>query len=125
VKSLFAKNFPDAFRTRARGKDPAATEAYKPMVEWFAGGQGVEISDESSAQDLYDELAVVPGLEGLARKHLGVERVEEVGPAMEFVLEGLHQNSILSRQRVDGGGTAYGDMLKSMFSGFQAEDDDQ
>ena len=38
---------------------------------------------------------------------------------MEFVLEGLHQNSILSRKRVDGGGTAYGDMLKSMFSGFQ------
>jgi magnesium chelatase subunit I len=126
VKALFSRSFPDAFKTtRGRGKDPAATEAYKPVVEWFSGGQGVEISDESSARELYDELATVQGLEPLARKHLAVERIEEVGPAMEFVLEGLHQHSILSRQRVDGGGTAYGDMLKSMFSGFQAEDDDE
>ena len=43
---------------------------------------------------------------------------------MEFVLEGLHQHSILSRERVDAGGVAYRDMLKSMFSGFGGKDDD-
>ena len=48
----------------------------------------------------------------------------ELGPAMEFVLEGLHQHSILSRERVDGGGVAYKDMLKSMFSGFTTRDED-
>ncbi len=123
VKALFARDFPDAFKTRGRGKDPAAAQVYAPIVEWFAGGKGVEISDESTAQEFYDELVVITGLEDLATKHLEVERMEEVGPAMEFVLEGLHQNSILSRNRVDGGGTAYGDMLKSMFSGFQSGDD--
>ena len=40
------------------------------------------------------------------------------------VLEGLHQHSILSRERVDGGGYAYKDMLKSMFSGFRTRDED-
>ena len=116
--------FPDAFKTRGRGKDAAAAQVYAPIVEWFAGGKDVEISDESSAQELYDELSQVTGLEELATKHLPVTRMEEVGPAMEFVLEGLHQNSILSRKRVDGGGTAYNDMLKSMFSGFQSGDED-
>ncbi len=124
VKTLFSRDFPDAFKTRGRGKDPAAAQVYAPIVEWFAGGKGVEISDESTAQELYDELVPITGLEDLATKHLEVERMEEVGPAMEFVLEGLHQNSILSRNRVDGGGTAYGDMLKSMFSGFQSGDED-
>jgi hypothetical protein len=36
---------------------------------------------------------------------------------MELVLEGLHQNSILSRERTDGAVTSYKDMLKSMLSG--------
>ena len=35
---------------------------------------------------------------------------------MELVLEGLHQNSMLSRERTDGATTAYKDMLKSMLS---------
>ena len=127
VKALFGRNFPDAFKTNSRGraKDPAAAETYKPVVEWFAGGRGVEISDESPAREFYEELKAVHGLEALAARHLEVKRPEQLGPAMEFVLEGLHQNSILSRSRVDGGGTAYGDMLKSMFSGFQSDDEDE
>jgi hypothetical protein len=36
---------------------------------------------------------------------------------MEFVLEGLHQNSMVSRERLDGSTTSYKDMLKSMLSG--------
>jgi magnesium chelatase subunit I len=116
VKAMFARYFPDAHKTR--GKDSATAPVYKPIVEWFAGGRNVEISDESSARELYDGLREVAGLEAVASKHLKLERFEELGPAMEFVLEGLHQYSILSRERVDGGGTSYGDMLKSMFSGF-------
>ena len=36
---------------------------------------------------------------------------------MELVLEGLHQNSMLSRERTDTGRTGYKDMLKQMLSG--------
>ena len=36
---------------------------------------------------------------------------------MELVLEGLHQNSMLSRERTDESRTEYKDMLKSMLSG--------
>ena len=36
---------------------------------------------------------------------------------MELALEGLHQSSMLSRERTDGAATEYKDMLKSMLSG--------
>ena len=42
---------------------------------------------------------------------------------MELVLEGLHQHSILTRDRVDGKSVSYRDMLKSMFSSLGREDD--
>jgi hypothetical protein len=44
---------------------------------------------------------------------------------MEFVLEGLHQNSALSRERVDMGQVSYRDMLKSMLSGMRTRDEDE
>jgi hypothetical protein len=37
--------------------------------------------------------------------------------AQELVLEGLHQHSMLSRDRTDQATTSYKDMLKSMLSG--------
>jgi magnesium chelatase subunit I len=122
VKALFARTFPDAYKTK--GKDAATAQAYKPIVEWFAAGKTVEISDESNARDFHDGLREVQGLETIAVKHLKASDPAELGPAMEFVLEGLHQHSILSRERVDGGGVAYKDMLKSMFSGFRSRDED-
>ncbi|MGH7725532.1 MAG: sigma 54-interacting transcriptional regulator [Candidatus Eiseniibacteriota bacterium] len=122
VKSLFARYFPDAYKTR--GKDPSTNQVYKPVVEWFASGRTVEVTDESTSEVLYDELKKIAGLEGIAGKYLKAQSPAEMGPAMEFVLEGLHQHSILSRERVDGGGVAYKDMLKSMFSGFQTGTED-
>src|SRR5207247_702579 len=59
----------------------------------------------------------VKGLGALAAKHLEPHSPDEAATAMELVLEGLHQHSMLSRERTDGAKTAYKDMLKSMLSG--------
>jgi len=123
VKALFARRFPDAYK--GKGKEAATNSAYRPIVEWFAGGRTVEISDDMPATEFYAALAAVPGVEKLARKHLQAETPGELGTAMEFVLEGLHQHSILSRERVDLGQVSYRDVLKSMFSGLAAADDDE
>jgi magnesium chelatase subunit I len=122
VKAQFARRFPDAYKTRC--KDASTNPVYRPIVEWFASGRTVEVSDESTAQEFYDALRQVNGLEPLAQKHLEAIGPAELGPAMEFVLEGLHQHSILSRERTDGGAISYRDMLKSMFSGFGGKDND-
>ncbi len=123
VKALFARRFPDAYR--GKGKEAATNPVYRPIVEWFSAGKTVEISDEMPATDFHQALAVVPGLEALARKVLKAEGRDELGTAMEFVLEGLHQHSILSRERVDLGQVSYRDVLKSMFSGLRTGEDDE
>ena len=135
VKALFAQRFPDAYKPRrTRGSQrggaegAAAAEAelasseYRPILEWFASGNHVEVSDDMTQSDYAKALGAVKGLERLATKHLEVASAEEAAVAMELVLEGLHQNSILSRERADGAVTQYKDMLKSMLSGFGTDD---
>jgi magnesium chelatase subunit I len=122
VKAVFARRFPDAYKTR--GKDASTNAAYRPVVDWFAAGKTVEVSDEMPADQFHAALREVSGLEALAKAHLGAATPRSLGPAMEFVLEGLHQHSILSRERVDLGQISYGDMLKSMFSGARGGDED-
>jgi magnesium chelatase subunit I len=127
VKALFAQRFPDAYKPRrGRGGAPAATPSeadslasseYRPVLEWFSSGNHVEISDDLPQAEYAKRLGAVKGLAALAAKHLEPANAEEAAVAMELVLEGLHQNSMLSRERTDGAGTEYKDMLKSMLSG--------
>jgi len=123
VKGLFSRRLPDAYRSK--GKDPTANSVYRSILEWFSSGKTVEVSDDTPAPEFYQALRAVEGLEALARKHLSATTPDELGPAMEFVLEGLHQNSALSRERVDAAQVSYRDMLKSMLSGMRTRDRDE
>ena len=134
VKALFAQRFPDAYKPKRKsaaaraaegqgtGESDLASSEYRPILEWFASGNQVAISDDMPHAEYARQLATVKGLERIAARHLAPGSAEEAAVAMELVLEGLHQNSILSRERSDGATTAYKDMLKSMLSGFAADD---
>jgi magnesium chelatase subunit I len=132
VKALFSQRFPDAFKPR-RKRRPAGAAAeeesesqgageYRPVLEWFSAGGHVEIADDLPQAEFAQRLTQVRGLGPLAARHLETAGPEEHAVAMELVLEGLHQNSMLSRERTDAHGTAYKDMLKSMLSGLGGED---
>ena len=94
-----------------------ASSEYRPILEWFASGNHVEVSDDIPQAEYASRLAAVKGLAQLAAKYLEPRSPDEASVAMELVLEGLHQHSMLSRERTDRAGTAYKDMLKSMLSG--------
>jgi magnesium chelatase subunit I len=123
IKALFAQRFPDAFKPQRRrreappAEEPAAGNEYRGVLEWFAAGNNVEIADDLRQTEYAKRLQTVRGLSELAARHLEPQGPEEHAVAMEFVLEGLHQNSMLSRERTDGATTSYKDMLKSMLSG--------
>ena len=131
VKAIFNQKFPDAYkprRTRGRAAAPpdeAETQAaseYRPILEWFAGGQHLQVSDDMPGPEFAKQLASVKGLGTIAAKYLEPRDAEEHAVAMELVLEGLHQSSMLSRERTDAS-TEYKDMLKSMLSGLGGADD--
>jgi magnesium chelatase subunit I len=132
VQAAFKRSFPDALGSKpldaAPGKSPRSKSgrpgpgtkdaplddtAYKPVLDWFARGSRVEITDAMSTADYGKALDQVPGLRGIAEAHLK-PAAEEAPLAMEFVLEGLHQNSLIAREDLDAA-VSYKDMLKTMF----------
>lgn len=125
LKALFAQRLPEPFkprRVRAQAQqqaegEPLASSEYRPILEWFAGGNHVEISDDMPQAEYARRLSQVKGLGALAAKYLEPKGAEEAAVAQELVLEGLHQHSMLSRDRTDHATTSYRDMLKSMLSG--------
>jgi magnesium chelatase subunit I len=127
VKAVFSQRFPDAFkprRVRTRGAQPPAEESesqaaaeYRPVLEWFSSGHHLELGDDLPQPEYAKALASVKGLPELAARYLEPRDADEHAVAMELVLEGLHQSSMLSRERTDTGRTGYKDMLKQMLSG--------
>jgi len=132
VKAVFSQRFPDAFKPRRRAsrgehstrgvQPPDETESqaaaeYRPVLEWFSAGHHLELGDDMPQAEFAGALAKVKGLADLAARHLEPADPEEHAVAMELVLEGLHQSSMLSRERTDTGTTGFKDMLKQMLSG--------
>jgi magnesium chelatase subunit I len=126
VKAVFSQRFPDAFkprRPRGRGAQPPdetesqAAAEYRPVLEWFSSGHHLELGDDMPQGEFAGALGKVKGLADLAARYLEPADPEEHAVAMELVLEGLHQSSMLSRERTDTGTTGFKDMLKQMLSG--------
>jgi magnesium chelatase subunit I len=126
VKAVFSQRFPDALkprRVRGRGAQPpeesetAAGAEYRPVLEWFSAGNHLELGDDLTQAEYAKALGNVKGLGDLAARYLEPRDADEHAVAMELVLEGLHQSSMLSRERTDTGRTGYKDMLKQMLSG--------
>jgi magnesium chelatase subunit I len=112
VKDIFTKYFPDAYKAKEKGEGAASD--YDPIFRWFAQGKKVEISDELPTREFHKRLSQVTGLEDLPKRYLPVRDPAELPTAMEFVLEALHQNSILAKERTDTAALAYSDMFSTM-----------
>lgn len=90
-------------KKESREETPAAPAepAYDAILDWFATGEKVTLSDEQPFAEYFRELNRVPGLADLARKYSAAARDEELAFWMEMVLEGLHQALRLTREDLD------------------------
>ncbi len=123
VKSAFEDRLPEVHPRRKRrsseeGAVPEAASPYRPVIDWFSRGTRLELGDTMNAEEHLAVLREVPGLEDLARKHLAVSEGPELGAAMEFILEGLHQSSVLAKEELEGR-RVFLDMFQTMFSGLE------
>lgn len=121
VRTTFEKYFPGVYATRARaGRSrreavPDREEGpYKPVIDHFAKGTRLELTDEEPDKEFTRALKAVPDLEDLTRHYLKDLKGDELAVGMEFVLEGLHQSSLLAKEDVDRG-VLYCDMLGAMY----------
>jgi magnesium chelatase subunit I len=123
VREVFKHYFPDPLKKRSRAsQDPTAVRQhddpeYGQIVRWFESGNTVDVSDQMPSEEYAKALAGVPGLRDITRKHMkNLEERYELPAVMEFVLDGLHQNSRLAKDEVDHI-VSYKDMVGSILTG--------
>ncbi len=124
INKVFQQTFPPVYKSKGKSSAAAAaaekdapasgSAAYKEISDFFAGGGRIDIADEMPFAAYAAALNKVPGLARLAKKHFAAADEEELATAMEFVLEGLHQNSVVAKESVDQT-VKYSDMLANMF----------
>ncbi len=147
-RTVFDRRFPDVMREgseveRPRGRKgsggrgaparPASKRAeeetaetppeprndrYKPILDWFAGGKKLELSDDLDDEAYCKALEAVPGLSVIAGEFLPARSRAERAAVMELVLEGLHQHSLLAKEDV-ASRASYSDMLGVMLEGMK------
>jgi magnesium chelatase subunit I len=134
VRETFRRYFPDPLRKRGRKTDdsPGAAHVvdeagYEKIVQWFEAGNTIEVADDMPVASYRKELEKVKGLREIVQRHMpGADKETELPVLMEFVLEGLHQNSKIAKDEVDHV-TSYKDMVGSIFpvhGGMREEDQD-
>jgi magnesium chelatase subunit I len=119
VREIFRRYLPDPLKKHQRqtpeGRSPEELE-YAKIVQWFEAGNKVEIADDMSLEAYFKELDRVKGLRETTKKHmkLSEDNRYELASAMEFVLDGLHQNSKIAKDEVEHV-TSYKDLVGSIF----------
>jgi magnesium chelatase subunit I len=105
------EEIPPVRRTRAAPPPEKLHPLYEPIVEWFAAGNKITISDDTPFSEHLGALESVPGLRKAVEEHFAPAAPEERAVGMELVLEGLTQHLKIAREDLDSK-VSYTEMLK-------------
>jgi magnesium chelatase subunit I len=122
IKQVFLKYFPEPYAATKKGQSP-----YAAIVAWFKNDRRLDISDSMKTEEYAKALQRVDGLREVVKKYLPAEMISspgELAVAMEFLLESLHQNSMLSKDEIDNV-RVYSDMVNKMFSTISPPEEDE
>ncbi|MDP4221477.1 MAG: magnesium chelatase, partial [Bacteroidota bacterium] len=134
LKTIFKKYFPDPnARPKKNRRDeiaaPKVNTEYDDILEWFAKGNTISLTDTMSFEKYHSELLRVPRLKEFTSRHILIPEADRfsLSSAMEFVLDGLHQHSKLAKEEEFGTSEInYKDMVGSIFTGgFDEEDEEE
>lgn len=85
-----------------RGKDRKVNfAAFQAVTDWFDAGNTLHLTTGMSLADYKQALGAIDGLEKLARDYGFSAVPEELPVMMEFIVEGLHQNFLLTKHLKD------------------------
>lgn len=118
VRKIFTKYFPDPEKEKKQERD----SVYKPVLDWFANGNELNLTDYLSQKEYEKSLDQVEGLSNIVEKNVEFENPKIKYVLMDFVIEALHQNSMLGKEDLDDK-RSYTDMLGSMLGSMDDLDD--
>ncbi|MGB3585693.1 MAG: sigma 54-interacting transcriptional regulator [Tunicatimonas sp.] len=121
IRTQFVEYFPNPEdKRKQKERNP-----YRKIVNWFGEGNEVDLLNDLSDSKYKKLIKSVPGLQDLVEQyHKGLGESEKLF-MMEFALHGLAEYSQLSKKQLTSG-TQFKDLLSSMFSmsDYEEEDDD-
>ena len=117
IKKTFARYFPDPAEQKKSDEN-----IYQPVLDWFADGNTLDISDNMSRKEYEELLDRVDGLSSLVEKNSLIDKDNNQYVLMDFVIEALHQHSMVGKEDLDNA-RSYSDMLGSMLGSIDDLDD--
>lgn len=118
IKKTFSKYFPDPEQQKKQDDD----SIYKPVLDWFASGNTLDLTDNLSQDEYENALREVDGLAEVVDTHLNSSDNTIKYVMMDFVIEALHQHSMVGKEDMDDT-RSYSDMLGSMLGSMDDFDD--
>lgn len=87
---------------RKRGKDRKGDfSKFQPVIDWFEEGNVLELGTEMSHEKFEATLRAIPGLVSITKELMKPKGAEELVLGMEFIIEGMHQNFLLTKKILD------------------------
>jgi magnesium chelatase subunit I len=117
VSSIFTRYFPDP-ADKEQGR-----QSYQPVLGWFSKGNTLDLGPEMPFDAYAKALDAVDGLREIVKKQTNPTAPAETASAMEFVVEALHQQSLIGKDRVDAR-MKYADIMGSVLGSIGRFDDD-
>lgn len=118
IRSLFIQYFPNPDglkKKRGSQKETENQNPYRPIINWFDGGNSLDIlfsvKDKEKVQLLYK----VDGLYALVKKTFPQANEKENALLMELILHGLSSYSLISKKVLDGK-IEFKDLMGSMLN---------
>lgn len=108
IKKTFAHYFPDPAQQKKSDEN-----IYEPVLDWFADGNTLDITDKMSQQQYESILSKVNGLSALVKENSLLDDHNDQHVLMDFVIEALHQHSMVGKEDLEDA-RSYSDMLGSM-----------
>jgi len=123
IRTLFLNYFPDPDKSKKLKNRPSP---YKMIQEWFGNGNTLDILHDAHVNDYRTALDKVPGLRDIVKELHPKEDADTTYFLMEFLLHGLAEHSLISRNRLTAG-AQFKDLLSSMFTmpSFGEDEDDE
>ncbi len=118
IRAIFTRYFPDP------GDKEEGRPEYQDVISWFSQGHTVELEQDMSDEKYAETLDQIDGLQSVVEKYTTPDSEGERLVTMEFVLEALHQNSLIGKEFGDGAQT-YDDIMGSMLSSLGNGDFDE
>jgi len=112
IRTLFLNYFPDPDKSK---KLKNRVSPYKTVQEWFGSGNTLDLLHDASDVDYHAALDRVPGLRDIVKELHPNEDANTTYFLMEFLLHGLSEHSLISRNRLTAG-AQFKDLLSSMFT---------